>query len=144
MRRLLALCGAIAVAACNSIDSPKQAPLTLPTTDANVVGTFLLRSANGNVPPYIVAANNAGTQTLLDDRIVLSSDLTWADTTDYEVDLATGERNVGLTATAGTYNINAGQINFTMSTGGTLTFAGAVLGDTLYVLSQNHPFVYQR
>jgi hypothetical protein len=144
MRRLLALCGAIALAACNSVDAP-QANFTLPTTDANVVGTFVLQSANGNVPPYVVAANSAGTQILLDDRIVLHDDLTWADTTNYEVDLASGDITRGATTTSGSYNIGDGHINFTMTGGGAAaTFAGAVVGDKLTVIFQNRPFIYSR
>ena len=143
MRRLLALCGAIALAACHNLDSPVP-DFPLPTTDANVTGTFLLRSANGNTPPFIISANAAGTQTLLDDRIVLHDDLTWADTTNYRIDLASGESSVGGTATAGSYNISNGRINFTMTTGGSSTFAGAVVGNTLTVVSQNVPFIYTR
>lgn len=143
MRRLLALCGAIALAACHSIDSP-QPSFTLPTTDANVTGTFLLQSANGSTPPYVIVANSAGTETLLNDRIVLHDDLTWADTTNYRIDLATGESNLGATATSGSYNISGGHINFTMITGGTATFAGAVVGNTLTVVFQGLPFIYSR
>jgi hypothetical protein len=141
MRRLLTLCGAIALAACNNIDSPD---FTLPTTDANVTGTFVLASANGNVPPYVVVSNTSGTETLLDDRIVLRDDLTWADTTNYRIDLASGQSNVGATATGGSYNIANGHINFTMITGGTATFAGAVVGSTLTVNFQGRPFIYTR
>ena len=143
MRRLLALCGAIALAACHSLDSPEP-NFTLPTTETNVVGTFVLQSANGRVPPYVIQANTAGTKILLNDRIVLHDDLTWADTTNYEVDLANGDTQVGPTTTNGTYNIAGGRINFTMTVGGNITFAGAVVGNTLTVVSQNRPFVYAR
>ena len=145
MRRLVALCGALTLlAACSHLDAPTNADFPLPTTDANVVGTFLLRSANGNVPPYVISSNGAGTQTLLNDRIVLNGDLTWADTTNYEVDLATGGVQLGGTATSGTYNIADGKINFTMTTNGNATFQGAVVADTLKVSFQGRPFIYQR
>ena len=145
MRRFVALCGAMALlAACTNLDSPTNVDFELPTTDANVVGTFILRSANGLVPPYVVTSNSAGTQTLLNDRIVLNSNLTWADTTNYEIDLATGETQVGGTATAGTYSIANGKINFVMTTNGSTNFTGAVVADTLKVSFQGRPFIYAR
>ncbi|HEY4306960.1 MAG TPA: hypothetical protein VGM82_20990 [Gemmatimonadaceae bacterium] len=145
MRRVSVLCGALAfIAACTNLDTPTNVDFELPNTDANVIGTFQLRSANGLIPPYVVTANSAGTQTLLNDRIILGANLTWVDTTTYEIDLATGDTQVGPTATSGTYNIASGKINFTMTTGGNATFQGAVVADTLKVSFQGRPFIYQR
>jgi hypothetical protein len=143
MRRVFAFCGAIALAACQNLDAPHD-DFTLPTTETNVVGTFLLTSANGQVPPYVVAANTEGTEFLVDDRIVLNDDLTWADTTNYRTELTAGGTNASATATAGSYNISDGHINFTMTTGGNATFLGSVIGNTLTVNFRQHPYVYSR
>jgi hypothetical protein len=144
MRRLLALCGAIALAACNQVDAP-DVNFTLPTTDLNVAGTFVLTSANGIAPPYVVASNGVTTQTLLDDRIVIHDDLTWADTTNYGTErLSDGQTTVTFTSSSGTYAIADGHINFTMVQGGSSTFKGAVVGNDLSVDFQGRLFRYAR
>src|SRR4051812_42939805 len=102
MRRLLALCSAIALAACNHLDSP-DLNITLPITESNVAGTFLLKSANGNAPPYVLFSNASGSRTLLNDRMVIHDDQTWADTTNYRDDLSDGSSALRFSVTSGTY-----------------------------------------
>ena len=144
MRRLFVLCGAIGLMACNHVDDP-GINFTLPPTDANVAGTFVLQSANGQIPPYTAIDNAVEIWTLVDDRIVIQNDQTWADTTDYVVqEQADGTTGPITTASSGTYAISNGQINFTMTVGGTSTFAGSVVNDSLSVLFQGKLYRYAR
>jgi hypothetical protein len=46
--------------------------------------------------------------------------------------------------TGGTYTIADGHINFTMTTGGTSTFTGAVTGNTLLVSFKGTSYIYTR
>jgi len=143
MRRLIALCGALALVACNNTEEP-DLHITLPTTETNVAGTFLLRSANGSAPPFQLPTNNTDVVTLLNDRIVIHDDLTWADTINYQTDRANGTTAVTFTATSGTYNIADGHINFTKVQGGTEKFIGAVVGNDLSVDFNGRLFLYTR
>ncbi|HEX4684768.1 MAG TPA: hypothetical protein VH277_18770 [Gemmatimonadaceae bacterium] len=119
--------------------------LTLPITDTNVVGSFNLTSANGRVLPYTAFLTSTAQWDVAADRIVIAADNTWADTTSYNVsDLTTGAVTSQSTATAGTYKIANGQIQFVMTDGGTAIFAGAVQGNTLSVLFNGQPFIYAR
>jgi hypothetical protein len=82
--------------------------------------------------------------TLLNDRIVIHEDLTWADTINYQTDHADGSTVVTFTATSGTYNIADGRINFTKVQGGTEKFIGAVVGNDLSVDFNGRLFLYSR
>jgi len=144
MRRLLALCGAVALIACNNTDQP-DLQITLPTTEANVVGTFLLRSANGTAPPYAIPTTNGDVLTLLNDRMVIHEDLTWADTINFRRDRFIDGQSVGeFSVTSGTYNIADGHINFTKTKGGSDKFIGAVVGNDLSVDFNGRLFLYTR
>lgn len=144
MRRFLGLCVAIVLGACHTLDAPDQ-NITLPTTDTNVSGTFILTSANGNVPPYTAGATSSELLTLVNDRIVIHDDQTWADTTNYSVQRRSdGVAHDSSTATSGTYAIANGHINFTMTHGGGAVFVGSVIGDELAVNFSGALFRYQR
>jgi hypothetical protein len=144
MRRtvLLLIVSSISLAAACGGDNKD---LTLPPTEANVVGTFNLTSANGRLLPYTAFVTSTAQWDLAADRIVIAADNTWADTTSYNVtDFSSGAVTPQLTATAGTYKIANGQIQFVMTVGGTSIFAGAVTGSTLSVLFNGQPFTYTR
>jgi len=144
MHRLLVLCAALVLGACNSLDAPDQ-NITLPPTDADVAGTFILTSANGNVPPYTAGGNNLEVWTLMNDRIVIHGDQTWADTTNYSVQRQSdGAAHDSSTATSGTYAITDGRINFKMTQGGGAVFVGSVVGNDLSVNFNGALFHYQR
>ena len=144
MRRLLALCTAITLAACNSTDDP-DVGFVLPPTDANVTGTFFLTSANGFVPPFDVVSNSQERQTLVRDRVFIQADQTWLDSTDYHVTRAGGLEIDTTTASVGTYNIADQQINFSMTVNNNpVTFAGAVVADTLSLVNGGRLYRYLR
>jgi hypothetical protein len=147
MRRLhliVAACAAVvSIAACTNTDHPPE--FTLPTTDADVAGTFNLTSANGRALPYTAGLSATQELDVAADQIVIASNNTWVDTVQYVVtDLASGNATQTSEATAGTYTIANGKIQFVMTTGGTSIFAGAVTGNTLTVLFNGQPFVYTR
>jgi hypothetical protein len=143
MRRLLALCTAVTLVACNSTDDPNVG-FVLPPTDANVAGTFVLASANGFVPPFDVILNSQERWTLVQDRLVIQGDQTWVDSTDYHIVRAGNQETDTTTASAGTYNIAEQHINFTMTLGGTITFEGSVVADTLSVSNGGRLYRYLR
>ena len=143
MRRLIALCGAISLIACTNNEAP-NVEITLPTTESNVAGTFVLKSANGAVPPYNIPTNTSDVLTLLNDHLVIHADQTWADTVNYETDRTTGETIITFTSTSGTYNIADGHINFTKTQGGSEKFIGSVVGNDLSVNFNGRLFLYSR
>ena len=146
MRRsclIVAACTAVvALAACNNDNSPQ---FTLPTTDADVAGTFNLTSANGRALPYTAAVNGNQQLDVTADEIVIAANNTWVDTTHYVLtDLLSGTAAPDSGASAGTYTIANGQIQFVMTMGGTSIFSGAVTGSKLTVLFNGQPFIYSR
>jgi hypothetical protein len=143
MRRLLALCAVVTLVGCNSTEDP-DVGFVLPPTDANVAGTFALASANGFVPPFDVVVNTQERWTLVRDRIFIQDDQTWVDSTDYHVERAGGLETDTTTSSAGTYNIAEQHINFTMTVGGSITFQGAVVADTLSVSNGGRLYRYLR
>ena len=143
MRRLIALYAAISLVACTNNEEPNL-EINLPPTESNVVGTFVLKSANGAVPPYTIPTNGSDVVTLLNDHLVIHEDLTWADTVNYETDRASGETIVTFTSTSGTYNIADGHINFTKVQGGSEKFIGSVVGNDLSVNFNGRLFLYAR
>ena len=147
MRRLpfvVAACAAIvSIAACTNTDHPPE--FTLPTTDADVAGTFNLTSANGRSLPYTAGLSANQELDVVGDQIVIASNNTWVDTVQYVVtDLVSGAATQTAEGTAGTYTVADGKIQFVMTSGGTSIFAGAVTGNTLTVLFNGQPFVYTR
>jgi hypothetical protein len=142
MRRLTLLIAALVVAACTTNETTE---MTLPQTDANIVGSFDLTSANGKELPYQAVVTTSEVWTLTADKIVIQPNNTWVDTTSYSVlnrlDQSTAGRG---SVTSGTYAVANGQINFTMTSGGSATFVGAVTGATLQVNFNGARYVYTR
>jgi hypothetical protein len=145
MRRLFLLLIVSVAGGTTACARDNNPDLTLPITDTNVVGTFNLISANGRVLPYRAFVTSTAQWDVAADRIVIAADNTWADTTTYNVaDFTTGAVSSQSTATAGTYKIANGQIQFVMTAGGTSIFAGSVTQNTLSVLFNGQPFTYTR
>lgn len=148
MRRPLLLLAATAVfaagiAACG--DSSPGVTQTLAPTDANVVGQFSLYTANGRTLPYQAIVTNTEIWNLVSDVLTILPNNTWADTTSYSIT----NRNDGTvsgraTASGGTYTIANNQINFVMTSGGTISFAGSVTGNTLTAIFDGARYYYQR
>ncbi|MDB4878060.1 MAG: hypothetical protein JWM41_4506 [Gemmatimonadetes bacterium] len=145
MRRLPLILLAVAALGCGGSTTPPEALLTLPATDANVVGTFHLVTANGASLP-IVAVNSATQQAnLTADTLVIVADNTWVETSIFNItSLIDGTQGTARSVSSGTYLIANSQINFTTTAGGTNAFAGSVTGNTLSLVFNNKPFVYSR
>ncbi|HEY4303260.1 MAG TPA: hypothetical protein VGM82_02235 [Gemmatimonadaceae bacterium] len=141
MRRLiLPLLAVLAIAACSSDHS-----LNLDPTDANVTGSFNLTFAAGQTLPYQAFSTTTELFDIASDKIVISADNTWVDTTNYVVfELVDGSQSTQTTVSAGTYQVATSQINFVTTTGGTAAFTGSVTGNTLSVLFNGSKFVYTR
>src|SRR3954469_21626146 len=138
---LAASAASVAMLGCGSSDSG----LTLPKTQSNVVGTFKLNSAGGKTLPYQALVSNGEIWNLTADRITLSGDGTWVDTIAYVVQsTSSGTTSDFGSATAGTYVIANDQINFAMKSGGTSTFTGAVVENTLTVNFNGQKYIYFR
>jgi hypothetical protein len=141
MRRLSYLAVILALLGCEQ----NSAEPTLAPTDANVVGSYALSTANGRLLPIVVSLTADEEWDLSADRFVISADNTWTDTTTYAVkSFASGSVTARQTGATGTYAIANGQINFIMTTGGTATFPGSVTGNTLSLLFNGGHFVYSR
>jgi hypothetical protein len=140
-RSLFFVAAVVTAAAC----ARENNSLTLPTTDANVTGTFTLTSANGRQLPYTAFIDGTQQWDVTGDKIVIAGDNTWVDSTTYLVtELLNGSSSNQASATSGTYKIVSGQIQFVMTTGGSTIFAGSVTGNTLSVLFNGQPFIYTR
>jgi hypothetical protein len=142
VRRLAILFLAASVVACSD---DVQSGLTLPTTDANVTGTFNLSFANGQPLPYTAQVSQTQITTINSDKIVILANNSWVDTTNYAyVNRIDGSAITKGSATAGTWTITNGQIQFTMTTGGASTFVGAVVNNSLQVDFNKIRYVYSR
>ena len=143
MHRLRVLLLALAVAGCGG-DTAKL-DLTLPPTETNVTGTFVLSLANGQALPFQAIVTNTEIWNLTADRIVLAPNGTWTDTTAYNITSRDdGSQSTRLTASAGTWAIANNQINFIMTVGGTVTFEGSVVQNSLSVNFSGHRYLYLR
>jgi hypothetical protein len=83
--------------------------------------------------------------TLISDKIIQQPNNTWVDTVTDTVVNRFDQTTTGRgDATGGTYAIMDGHINFTMTTGGSSTFSGAVTGNSLLVNFKGASYVYTR
>jgi hypothetical protein len=141
MRRLiLPLFAVLAIVACSSDNSVKLDP-----TDADVTGTFNLTLAAGQTLPYDAFSTATELFDIATDKIVISADHSWVDTTGYVVfELADGSQSTQTSVSGGTYQVTNSQINFVTTMNGTAAFAGSVSGNTLSVLFNGAKFVYTR
>jgi hypothetical protein len=146
MRRLSILLLAVAALACGGGDTaPPETILTLPATDANVVGNFHLVTANGSILPIVAVVTATQQASLTSDTLSLATDNTWIETSIFQLtSLIDGTISAAQSVSSGTYLIANNQINFTTTVGGTNTFAGSVNGSTLFLLFNNKPFTYSR
>jgi hypothetical protein len=142
MRRLSLLLSALVVLGCTSDNSDR---LTLPITDTNVVGTYSLTSSNGRTLPFIVLLTSDEEWDITSDQFVIAADNTWSETTNYLITaVSTGATRTSSTQASGTYAIANGQINFTMTAGGSTPFTGSVTGNILSLLFNGGHFLYSK
>jgi hypothetical protein len=143
MRRLLLL--VVLSGAIVACQDKVALDLTLPKSDASVAGVFNLVDANGAVPPYDAFVTSTDDWTVLADRIVIDSVGGWADTTVYAVtSFSTGVDSTHFTASAGTYSLANGAVNFVMTAGGNSAFTGSVVGASLFVNFNGARYIYQK
>jgi hypothetical protein len=146
MRRpvlLLSALASMALAACKQ-DSP-GVDTSLAPTSTDVAGTFSLYTANGRTLPYQAIVTNSEVWTLVSDKITISANNTWADTTSYSItNRLDGTQTARGTASGGTWGISNNQINFIMTTGGTINFTGSVTGNTLTAIFDGARYYYSR
>jgi hypothetical protein len=140
MRRLSLLLSALAILGCSS----DKDQLTLPKTDADVVGSYSLTSSNGRSLPFIVLLTTDEEWDMTSDQFVILADNTWSETTNYQITTSTGAMRTSSTQAGGTYSIANGQINFTMTSGGTGGFTGSVTGNILSLLFNGGHFLYSK
>jgi len=141
MRKYLVALVCLVAVGCGS----DKVTFTLPPSETNIEGTFLLTLADGRVPPYAAFFTSTDEWDLTSDRLYIVPGGTWADTTFYTVfSLRDGSSEPRATATAGTYSVSNSQIHFTMTTGGTSVFDGAVKSNILYVLFNGVQYQYKR
>jgi hypothetical protein len=122
-----------------------EANLTLPVTSPDVIGTFALTSSDGVAPPFTAFTTATEQWRLQSDAIVIAPDGTWSETTNYLVfTLSDGSSANRQTVVSGSYVIANGQINFTMTAGGSGDFIGSVSGNALIVVFRGKRFAYTR
>jgi hypothetical protein len=142
-RPLLWVAAALTLSGCS--DSNEVSNLTLPITSTDVIGTFALTSADGVAPPFVAFTTDTEQWRLTADAITLSPNGTWSETTTYLVfALSDGTSASRQTVVSGTYAIANGQINFTMTDGGSSSFIGSVSGNALILVFNGKRFAYTR
>ena len=142
MRRILFFSAAVALVGCmNTIDTSPQ----LPVTETNVAGRFALSSANGQSLPIVAQTTVQTRVSLVGDTMVIDAGGTWAETATYQIDTLTSTGSSTQTGvTTGTWAISNQQINFTSTSGGGATFAGAVARGTLTIVFNSGQFIYTK
>jgi len=144
MRAPYCLLLASLVAACGGSTEP-TIDTSLKPTSSNVAGTFNLISANGTAPPFEARLTSTADWTLVSDTIVVAANSTWTEATQFSVvSLLDNSTSTQFSLVSGSYVIANGQINFTMTDGGTLKFPGSVTGDTLTIIFSGARFLYTR
>jgi hypothetical protein len=143
MRRLPLILFAVAALACGGSDSTTGPVITLAPTDANVVGTFHLVTANGALLPVVAVNSSTQLASLTADTLVLGSDNSW--TSIFNVlSLIDNTQGPVRTVSGGTYSIGNSQINFVTTLGGSSAFIGSVINNTLSLSFNGNLFVYSR
>jgi hypothetical protein len=143
MRALYCVLFAAAVAACGSSTEP-TGDVSLSPTSTDVAGTYNLVSANGTVPPFAAFATSTADWTLVADTVAITG-TAWTEATTYFVtSLLDNTTSTQFTVVGGTYAIANSQINFTMTQGGSATFAGSVTGNTLTLIFMGKRFIYTK
>lgn len=141
MRRLPLALLLVALASCD-----RSVPaLTLPPTDAAVAGSYGLTLVNGRSLPFPAVITSDAEYDLTSDRIDISTEGTWSETTNYNViSLSNSAVTTQQTVTSGTYTVSPTVITFTRVSGGALIFTGSVTGTTLSLLFNGGAFIYVR
>ena len=132
-RSVLAIALALFVAACSDSSGPD---------DAEVEGTFTLRTINGAVLPFTLEETSAGKVEVMSDFYTLNDDGTYDSTIDFRLTEA-GEVTLDSANESGTYSVRGSRVTFTPSvdpSGYTATYADGKLTFT----SENVTAVYVR
>jgi hypothetical protein len=144
MRALLCVLLAASVVACGSSTEP-TGDVSLDPTSTDVAGSYNLVSANGTAPPFAAFSTSTQDWTLVADTVAMTPPNAWTETTKYFVtDRLDNTTSTQFTIVGGTYVIANAQINFTMTQGGTLSFAGSVTGSTLTIIFTGKRFIYTK
>ena len=144
MRALFCLFAAAVVAGCGGSTEP-TVDLSLAPTSADVVGAFNLISANGAAPPLPAFVTATANWTLVADTVAIAADKTWTEATNYLVQsLIDASTTTQSSLVSGTYAIANGQINFTMTQGGSANFIGSVTANTLTLIYSGTRFIYTK
>ena len=118
-----------------------SAPTT--PTQADVVGTYTLRSNNG-IPIPMSATSGSITTTLVTEQSVIRADLTFEVTTQYIITTPNGS-SPAQGHTTGTYQATSGgSIQFRPSASLPLPYSGVVRNDTLIATFPTNIYVYTR
>ncbi len=144
MRRLPLLFILLAAAGCGG-DS--NASIVLGPTDANVTGTFNLRTSDGYPLPVLAGYSTDGGTEIDEsgDEIIIAAGNTWSELTSFTLTSVADKSTSQLaTVSTGTYTISNNRINFVMTAGGNAKFSGSVQGDTLVVAYNGSRMVYTR
>jgi len=126
MRRIALLLAVVALAACNN-DSTSP--------NGSVVGSYSLRTVNGNPLPYTFSNGSV----LVSDQLTLNANGTYTDVATFS--------NVNSTPAQGYWSINKNLISFTdqvTNTSYTGSLSGSVLTETFALNSGTLTEVYQR
>jgi len=126
MRRIALLLAVVALAACNN-DSTSP--------NGSVVGSYSLRTVNGNPLPYTFSNGSV----LVSDQLTLNANGTYTDVATFS--------NVNSTPEQGYWSINNNLISFTdqvTNTSYTGSLSGSVLTETFALNSGTLTEVYQR
>jgi hypothetical protein len=144
MRALFCVLLAGTLAGCGSSTEP-AADTTLAPTSTDVAGSYNLVSANGTAPPFAAFSTATADWTLAADTVSMTATNTWTEATKYFVTTRIDNTTTTqFTVVGGTYAIANGQINFTMTQGGTLAFAGSVTGSELTIVFSGKRFIYTK
>ena len=128
MRRIAVLAFLVVLAACSDATGPS----------GSVVGSYQLKTINGNPLPYSFSAYGGSSAVLESDVLTLNSDGTYSDVGQY----SSAQGNTSITEN-GTWTNNNGSITFDDQTDG-IEYQGSVSGTVLTEIVDNYTEVYQK
>lgn len=128
MRRIAVLAFLVVLAACSDSTAPS----------GSVVGSYQLKTINGNPLPYSFSAYGGSSAVLQSDMLTLNSDGTYTDVGQY----SSAQGNTSITEN-GTWTNNNGSITFDDQTDG-IEYQGSVSGTVLTEIVDNYTEVYQK
>ncbi|HVA58459.1 MAG: lipocalin family protein [Gemmatimonadaceae bacterium] len=138
--RTLLRCSAIALSLTACVAS--TAPTHLSTPPADIVGTWSLKTVNGDSLPYTLSTTLGTTEKWLDEALILNSDGSTVQQGDvsYTSGAAVNTQNY---LSAGTFTVTGSNITFEFGGGGS-SATGSYSGNTLHMTAQGMALVYLR